>query len=199
MPNNEEFEVKFLDINPTEIEQKLKKLGAKKQFERVFRRRVFDFPDYRLNAKHSWLRLRDEGEQVTLTYKKRRDAQGIDGKTNDSGMEEVEIVVSDFDKTAELLRKIGMIEKFYEENKRTQYKLDGVEYDIDHWPLLNPHLEIEADSWDKVEEAILKLGLDPVDKKIFSTYQMYQLNGINEDDYQILTFDKQLKKVLNPQ
>jgi len=38
------------------------------------------------------------------------------------------------------------------------------------------------------------LKLDPKDKKIFSTYQVYQLKGIDENDYQILTFEKTVKK-----
>lgn len=33
----EEFEVKYLDIDPDEIEQKLVALGAKKMFDRVYR------------------------------------------------------------------------------------------------------------------------------------------------------------------
>ena len=59
-----------------------------------------------------WLRLRDEGDKVTLTYKKRF---GTGEKFKDEGMYEKEIVVSDFEKTADILNAIGMVEKFYEE------------------------------------------------------------------------------------
>jgi len=190
----EEIEVKFLNINPREIEEKLKDSGAKKIFDKVYRRKVFDYPDLRLNERGAYIRVRDEGDKITLTFKQRLGVKTDDGKTNDEGMEEVEIKVSDFEKTAEFLIKIGLKEKFYEENRRIRYQLDDIEFDIDFWPLLDPYLEIEAPSWGRIDEAIKLLKLDPKDKKIFSTYQVYQLKGIDENDYQILTFKKTVKK-----
>jgi len=190
----EEIEVKFLNIDPKETEKKLKEAGAEKVFDKVYRRKVFDYPDLRLNDRGAYLRLRDEGDKITLTLKQRLGVKSHDGKTNDEGMEEIEIKVSDFEKTAELLTKMGLKEKFYEENRRIRHQLDDIEFDIDFWPLLDPYLEIEAPSWEKIDEAIKLLKLDPKDKKIFSTYQVYQLKGIDENDYQILTFEKTVKK-----
>ncbi len=186
----EEKEVKFLDIDSQEIEEKLESIGAEKVFDKLYKRRVFDYPDLRLNEKAAWLRLRDEGDKVTLTFKQRIGVKKNDGTANDKTMKEIEIVVSDFDETAQLLEEIGLKEKFYEENRRTRYLLGDVEFDIDLWPQLDPYLEIEAPSWKEVEEAIHKLGLDPDDKKIFSTYQIYQLKGIDEHDYKEITFEK---------
>ncbi len=88
----EEIEVKFLDINKQEIENKLVNLGAEKVLDILYRRRVFDYSDLRLSEDNSWLRLRDEGDKVTLTYKKRF---GTGEKFKDEGMYEKEIVVSD--------------------------------------------------------------------------------------------------------
>ena len=109
-------------------------------------------------------------------------------------MEEVEVIVSDFDATAELLLKIGLKEKRYMENRRIRYQLNGVEFDIDFYPQLQPFLEIEAESWDKIDEAIKWLGLNPEDKKIFSTNQVYRLNGIEESEYSKITFEEMVKK-----
>jgi adenylate cyclase class IV len=117
-----------------------------------------------------------------------------DGKTNDDSMEEIEINVSDFNKTAELLDKIGFIEKFYQENKRIRYQLDDIEFDIDFWPQLDPYLEIEAHSWEKIDEAIKLLELNPEDKRIFSTNQIYKLKDIDELDYKEITFNGLIKK-----
>jgi adenylate cyclase, class 2 len=186
----EEIEGKFLDIKLDELTAKLEAIGAKKQFRKLFRRYVFDSPDRRLNSANSWLRVRDEGDKVTLTFKQRTDVQA--GR-QDSGMREIEVEVNDFDHTQQLLRAIGMEPKFYEENWRTLYQLDGVDLCIDEWPLIPPYLEIEADSWDKVDSTALKLGLDPAEKQICATMQVYEKYGINENDYAVLTFEKQEK------
>ncbi len=188
----EEIEAKFLEINEKEIVQKLEKLGAKKEFDILYRRRVFDFPDFRLEKEHSWLRLRDEGERITLTFKRRL---GVgDDKFKDKGMHEVETLVNNFDETAELLKSIGMIEKFYEENKRVKYILNNVEFCIDTWPLIPTYLEIEGKSWEDVENASLKLGFDWKDHVRCSTMQIYKHHDIDEKSYQILTFQEQIKK-----
>ena len=185
----EEIEVKFLAIDPNQIQEKLIKIGASKVGEYFYRRRVFDYPDLRLNNQGAWLRLRDEGERVTLSFKQRLGITSNDGSTSDTGMEEVEIIVSDFEQTALLLSKLGFVEKFYQENKRIRWRKDNIEFDLDFCPQLEPYLEIEAGSWAKVDQAIGWLGLNPADKKIFSTHQIYKLKGINELDYKRMAFD----------
>ena len=188
----EEIEVKFLNIDTDLIIKKLEDLGAKKIFDQLYRRRVFDYPDWRLDKDSSWLRLRDEGEKITLAFKKRINP-GLNG-LNDQGMEEREIEVSDFEKTADILLSIGFVEKHYVENRRIRYVLDDIEFDIDFYPQLEPYLEIEASSWEKIEEAIKLLSLDSSDKKIFSATQVYSQSGINVDDYQKITFEEIILK-----
>jgi adenylate cyclase, class 2 len=190
----EEIEVKFLNIDSVLMEGKLEAIGAKKMFEKLYKRRIFDYPDLRLNKKGAWIRLRDEGEKITLTYKERIGMKTFDGKTNDDSMEEIEINVNDFEKTAEMLNKIGFIEKFYQENKRIRYRLNDIEFDIDFWPQLDPYLEIEAPSWEKIDEAIKLLELNPEDKRIFSTTQIYKLKGIEDIDYKEITFKGLIKR-----
>ena len=182
--------MKFLDIKPAEIETKLVSVGAAKAFDRVFRRRVFDYPDLRLNSKGAYVRVRDEGDKITFAYKER---QGIgQSNGNDLGMKEIEVSVSDFEQTCELLRNVGLVEKFYEENRRVRYLYKGIEFDIDYWPLLSPFLEIEAENMGKIEEGISLLGLKSKEKKVFTVFQIYKLKGINELDYKVLTFEKQV-------
>jgi len=189
----EEKEVKFLDIDPDLMEEKLNKIGAKKIFEILYKRRVFDYPDYRLNKTGAWLRVRDEGEKVTLSYK-RRIGMELGKNGDDKGMEEVEVEVSDFDEMCKILLKSGLIEKHYAENKRIRYTLDDIEFDIDFWPQLKLYLEIEAPLWESVDRGISILGLNPNDAKRFSTHQVYKLAGINCNDYKIFTFDRMVKK-----
>lgn len=188
----EEIEVKFLDIDPEAIQKKLIEIGAEKEGEYFYRRQIFDYPGFTLNEQGAWLRLRDEGDKVTLGYKQRLGMKG--GNSSDDGTKEIEVMVSDFSKTKELLLSLGLIEKFYQENKRIRYKKGTTEFDIDFWPQLEPYLEIEAPSWEDIDVAIKELELNPEDKKIFPTHQVYKLKGINELDYTSMTFGGFIKR-----
>jgi len=187
----EEVECKFLEVNPKTLEKKLLTMGAVKKFERLFRRYVLDFPDLRLNANNAWLRVRDEGDRVTVGYKQRLNVRA--GK-QDGGMKEVEIIVNSFDDSVELFKSLGMTPKFYEENRRTLFELDGVEVAIDEWPLIPPYVEIEGDSWDDVDTTAQRLGFNPAEKLICATMQVYERYGIDEMSFSKLTFDEQVKK-----
>lgn len=188
----EEIEVKFLNIDKTELEKQLLDIGATKVGEFFYKRQVFDYPDMRLDQQGAWVRLRDEGEKIMLSYKQRLGMQGTSG--NDAGMKEIEFAVPDFEQTASFLYALGLVNKFYFENRRTRYVKDGIEFDIDQWPLLEPYLEIEADSWEKIDVAIGWLRFNKADAKKFSTTQVYKLAGINDKDYSKLTFTEAIKK-----
>lgn len=175
-----------------ELEQKLLKLGAAKKFDRTYKRIIFDYPDFRLDDMGAFIRLRDEGDKVTLAYKQRLEMDE-DG-ASDGGMKEVEVVVSDFEGTAQILRELGFKEKFYQENKRTRYLLDGVNLEFDSWPLIPTYLEIEGKSWKEVGAMIARLGLPEKDKKICTATQVYSQYSISDLDYTVLTFDKQEKR-----
>ena len=188
----EEIEIKFLDVDSKSLIKKLEKLGAKRIFETLYRRRVFDYPDLKLNQDNSWVRLRDEGDQITLAFKQRI-KPGEKGE-NDQSMQESEITVSDFEETTNILLSIGLIEKGYQENERIRYVLDDIEFDIDSWPQIPIYLEIEAKSWEKVEKAAKLLELNFEDKKIFSTTQVYENYKINLSDYRRVTFQEMILK-----
>ena len=84
--------------------------------------------------------------------------------------------------------------EFYFENKRTRYILDGVELDIDEWPLLEPYIEIEGESYDQVYAIATRLGFDSENAKEFTTTQIYALVGIDDKEYARMTFDGVVKK-----
>ncbi len=69
-----------------------------------------------------------------------------------------------------------------------------MEFDIDTYPELEPYLEIESYSWQKIDEAIAWLCLDPADKRIFSTNQIYKMKGMTVGDYVRITFDGLVKR-----
>lgn len=68
---------------------------------RLMKRALIEEPHHA--AEHSFLRVRDEGDKVTLTFKRRADP---DNPTINN-VKEIEIVVSSFDDTVELLREAG--------------------------------------------------------------------------------------------
>ena len=190
----EEREAKFLNIDPVKMEKKLQEIGAKRVFEKLYKRQTFDYPDFRLNSDGAWVRLRDEQDRITLTFKQRLGRKSDGGQHDDEGMQEIEFIVSGFEQAERFLLSIGLIKKGYQENKRIRYQLKNIEFDIDSWPHLEPYLEIEAPSWEEIDEAIKLLGLNPKEKRVFSTMQIYRLKGIDPNDYLEITFDRMVKR-----
>ncbi len=148
-----EYEAKFINVDKDEIRTRLEKAGAKLIRPEYMQRRVpFNLPEGR--AKHNtWLRVRDEGDKITLSFKI------IDGEEIHN-QREIQVVVDDFDKTCQILRDIGCVEKSYQESKRELWMLEDVEITIDEWPFLEPYIEVEGKSEEKVKEVSKKLGFD---------------------------------------
>ncbi len=189
----EEIEVKFLNIDKEALEKKLLEIGAEKVADMFLRHVAFDFPGWPLNKANSWVRVRDEGDKVTFTFKKRLGVSS--DNTADEGMEEVEVVTSSYEDTKTILKKVGMVEKHGEaQKKRSRWKKGNVEFDIDTIALIPSYLEIEAKSWEDIDKAIQELGLDPKEKKICSAQQIYQVYGINVEEYETINFDEVIKK-----
>src|SRR5690554_723135 len=94
-----EIEAKILEINKEKIRDVLASLGAKKVFdERLFKRATFD--NELLRSQNAWVRLRDEGDKITLTLKQVGDPTVI------TSVKEVLFEVSDFDTAMEFLQTI---------------------------------------------------------------------------------------------
>lgn len=150
-----EIEAKFLDINPAQIREKLKNIGARLIFaERLMKRKNFDFPDKRLETVKGWVRVRDEGGgKVTLSYKQLF-------KRNVRGMKEVETEVKNFEDACDILLAIGLEAKAYQETKREKWMINDVEVVIDTWPWIPTFIEIEAQTEKKLKEAVKMLDLD---------------------------------------
>ncbi len=191
----QEIEVKFLNINVADLVTKLESLGAQKVGDFNYRRQVMDFPGFTLDKKGAWLRIRDEGEKIIVAYKQRQgwEEAGVSGK--DTGMKEIELEVNSFEQAINMFTELGMVNKHYVENKRNRYVLSGVEFDIDYWPMLEPYLEIEAKSQEEIDKAIELLGYNKDEAKVFSTAQIYELNGINQIEYEKMTFSECLKRI----
>jgi len=113
----------------------------------------FDYPDKKLEKIGGWIRVRDEGDKITLAYKRLIDR-------TIKGTKEISVVVDNFDAICDLLIAIGLDCKSYQETKREKWMLDGVEVTIDTWPWIPTFVELESKSETRLKDVAFKLGLD---------------------------------------
>jgi adenylate cyclase class 2 len=160
-----EIEAKFLDIDPAAMRAKLKTLGATLVYPEVLmKRKVFDHPT---NKQGDWLRVRDEGDKITMSYKK-----VIDRTVH--GTKEISIEVSDFDDACAILTAAQLRSASYQETRREKWMLDDAEVTIDTWPWIPTFVEIEAPSEEKLKVVAEKLGLQWGDALYGSVEPAYQ-------------------------
>ena len=153
---NTEIEVKFLHINHDDIRQKLTGLGFVCIAPmRLMRRAIIDYGDRRLQTgkPNSYIRVRDEGDKVTLTYKQ-FDSLSVDGA------KEIEVVTSSFEDTVKIFTAVGLETVSLQESKRETWRNDSCEVLLDEWPWLDPYIEIEAASESILKNVSIKLGLE---------------------------------------
>ncbi|MCA9328444.1 CYTH domain-containing protein [Candidatus Saccharibacteria bacterium] len=173
-----EIEAKFLDVNHDDIRVKLKEIGAQQvQPLRLMRRKNFDFPDLRLEKeKVGWVRVRDEGDKVTLSYKQLNDRTL-------HGTKEVSVEVNSFEETCKLLENIGLTEQSYQETKRESWVLGSSEIELDIWPWIKPFIEIESSDEKTLRDMVEKLGLKFEDAVHGSVEIAYQAEyDVTEDE-----------------
>lgn len=176
---NIEYEVRVLEIDKEKLISKLKSLGAEFKGEFNQKRYVYNTIP---KQDGKWLRLRTNGEYTTLTFK------SVEKATID-GTKEIEVKVEDFYKTHELLEAAGIKSKGYQENNRVQYILDGVEIDIDSWPLIPTYVEIEGKDEESVNNIISKLELDKNKITSLDVQSVYEkVYGIDISNIEVLKF-----------
>ena len=164
-----EFEAQFPNINKDEIRKKLSELGATLvQEEVVMKRKNYDFDDGILYKRNGWVRLRDEGNQITLTYKQLHDR-------SISGMKEACIAVDSWESAEFFLSGIGLLEKTYQETKRESWKIGDVEIEIDEWPWAPPFIEIEAADEGSVKAVTEQMGFKWSEAMFGSVENIYQM------------------------
>ena len=178
---NTEIEERVLEIDKDKVIAKLEELGAKKIGDWHQKRYVYDFIPKRENE---WIRLRTNGKETTLTYK------NIESK-DISGTKELEIVVSDFEETNQLLKIMGYTPRSFQENLRTRYYLDHIELDIDTWPLIPTYLEIEGNSEEDVKRIEKLLELNESKVTTMNCQDIYlEEYGIDINQIEELKFDE---------
>ena len=159
-----EIEASFPDINKETVRNVLREQNATcRKPERLMRRKVYNPRD----KDRDWFRVRDEGDRVTMSYKKLHD-RTVDGVT------EYTVEVNDFDEACQLLEQTGVIFVAYQDTRRESWRLDGADIEIDEWPWIPPFVEIEGESKEAVRCATEKIGFSWKEAVFGSVENMYQ-------------------------
>ena len=181
-----ELEAKFLDIEPDVLRAQLAKQGAALVYaQRMMKRKNFDYPDKRLEKIGGWIRLRDEGDKITLAYKR------VIDRTLE-GTKEICVNVNDFDKATNLLIAIGLDQKSYQETKREKWIYNDVEITIDTWPWIPTFVEFEGSTEEKLRNAVDAFGFDwsnALHGSVEVAYQRsYDVSEEEIDSWETITF-----------
>ncbi|MBI4434711.1 CYTH domain-containing protein [Candidatus Uhrbacteria bacterium] len=148
-----EFEAKCVVVTVEDARQRLERIGARcVQPERVLRRAVFDFPDDALDHRGAWVRVRDEGDKITMSYKQAPAGAKI------ADCLETELTIDSYDRGIAFCEDLGMIRKSYQETKRETWEANAVTFDIDTWPGVPTFIEVEAVTEDIVRRNVETLG-----------------------------------------
>lgn len=169
---NIEVEIKIPIDNIKNIRDKIKKLDFKIINKKFFEQNiVFDTRYNELKKKSYLLRLRKENKESNLTLK--RPSFKSKELKNYKVREEIEVNVSDFQKTKNILMGLGFEIFFIYEKYREVYEKDNVKIMIDQTPIGN-FIEIEGD----------KCGID----------KFASLLGFNQREYIVDTYYSLFKK-----
>lgn len=171
-----EYEATFLEVDKNVIRIKLQSVGAiliKPEF--LQKRMVFKLPTGH-EIKGGWLRVRDEGDKITMSLKI------VDGDKIEN-QKEVCLKVDSFETAISFLESIGCERKAYQENRRELWGINGTEVTIDEWPFLEPYVEVEAKTEEEVISVSKLLGFDYSKALFCSADTIYSLKyGVPLDD-----------------
>ena len=167
-----EVEVKILEIDRKEIEERLTSLGAKKILDSDIQTIFFDFHNGKIMKAKDVLRLRREDNKVELTYKKVHIAQAA------KEADEYSVEVSRIEEMRKILENLGLHETENMLKHRVSYRLENVRFDMDHYleayNFIPEFMEIEAENIELVDHYAELLGFKPKDCLPWSTYDVVQ-------------------------
>jgi len=164
-----EFEAKCVVEGVVDARQRLERIGARcVQPERLLRRMVFDFPNGSLDARGAWVRVRDEGDKMTMSYKQASAGAKI------ADCFETELVVDSYERGVQFCEDLGMVRKSYQETRRESWKTDDAKFDIDTWPGVPTFIEVEAADEATVRRYVEAIGFQWSDAMFGGVGVIYQ-------------------------
>jgi hypothetical protein len=140
------------------------------------------------NRFFKWIRLRQDGEIVEITIKY---IYSNKANYNIDEVKEIEIKTDNFEMANKLIEEMGYYRKKLAEKKRDSYSYQGMDIEIDEWPLLEPYIEIEGTNIDKIYELANLLGYSKEQTRVMNTEDVYLEKGIDLSKYEEMTFNIQ--------
>lgn len=158
-----EVEIKILEIDRKEVEEKLLSFGARKTFDDKIHAVYYDDSHNTIQRNRGTLRLRKEGSRSVFTFKTY--VERSDAKVR----EEKEVSVTDFDTMKSILESIGFSPWLEMKKHRTSYEVAGVHFEfdkyLDEYGYIPEFLEIEAGDIGTVLKYAEHLGFTKEDCK----------------------------------
>lgn len=179
-----EFEAKFLNINKDAMRRRLAEAGAVMVRPEFMQKRVTLGVPGEESVGYTWLRVRDEGDKITMSMKSITEETGI------SRQKELMLVVDNFETALNLLYLLGCKKQAYWETKRELWHYRETQITIDEWPFLEPFVEVEGHSEEVVRDVSSALGFDYAQALFCSVGQVYFLKyGVKLDEVYTKTRD----------
>lgn len=181
-----EYEYCYLNFDKNEIISKIKKLNGSKKGIFLFKVMVFHHPN---NKKDCFVRIRDEGDKITLTYKT---------NMNDKFVNEYEIQIDNFKTGIQILEQMGCKKNYYYEKIREIWTIGDSEVVFDMNPGKPERMEVESVNKQKLDDLTIKLGLKPSEGTNFNDMKVYEdLFGFQVPKNSDLTFNNMVN-ILKP-
>ncbi|MCB1096455.1 MAG: class IV adenylate cyclase [Verrucomicrobiae bacterium] len=156
-----EIEVKILEVDLAALHARLSALQAYQEFSGEMHAIFFDDVDGGIRATGAALRLRREGDQSVLAFKRRLRKDTV------KVMDEKEVSICCFDTMRQILNGLGYVEIAETRKQREEFLLPetGAKIVIDDYhdalECVPPFVEIEAPTEEAVHAAALLLGFSP--------------------------------------
>ncbi|MFW5957782.1 MAG: class IV adenylate cyclase [Desulfosalsimonas sp.] len=179
-----ETEVKFYLPHPETIRRRIQETGGRYVEENFEKNIRFEDSDCSFFKKNALLRLRKTDNRSELTYKGEPPEKNTDFKVH----QELEVLVSDFETTAQIIETLGFHKEQVYEKYRETWNFNSAVVCMDRMPFGN-FLEIEGEP-EAIREIAAKLGFD-WKKRILENYLSIfeQLKTKSSLDFNDVTFE----------
>lgn len=170
-----EIEVKILNIDVKDIEQKLTNLGADIIFSDTLEAIYFNLPECLPNGTSITIRLRKEGTDNILTMKTAKEQ--ID---NIKIREETEVEFDNFENMHKILNTIGLTERLHIKKYRNVYHLKNddvkfmIDIHLDKFANIPPLLEIEVKDTNLIQKYVNLLGYNMENCCNFNVFELIE-------------------------